>query len=98
MGSADLKIITADMQKQMTQLLGDDAKVTVELDCSAAGGADTGSGHGDKEITVTDDYVSDAERLPKQGHPVAKRTTYEKAGAAPFVLAPFVAIVAAFVA
>lgn len=75
MNSADQKVISAQMQEKMSKLMKD-AKITLELDCTAAGGADKGAG-GDREITVEDDYLHDAQPLPSQGHPAARRTNYK---------------------
>lgn len=89
MNSADQKVISAQMQKTMSKLMKD-AKITLELDCTAGGGADKGAG-GDREITVDDDYVSDAQPLPSQGHPAARRTNY-KSEVGPLTLTPLAAV------
>merc|ERR1719265_2221731 len=76
--SADIKAITTNMNKAFKAASDKVDKIdslTIEIDCSANGGADKGSG-GDKEITVDDDFVRDSDkqesvRMPD--HPAAPR-------------------------
>jgi len=95
---ADVKTITRHMNKVFKEEFADKHEeidsMTVEIACP--NGVDTGAG-GDGEISVGDDYVSDAQPLPAVGHPAAPRTKHTKAGA-PSALAPTVAVLVAVVA
>eukprot|EP00746_Dinoflagellata_sp_MGD_P160439 gnl/MRDRNA2_/MRDRNA2_87193_c0_seq1.p1 gnl/MRDRNA2_/MRDRNA2_87193_c0~~gnl/MRDRNA2_/MRDRNA2_87193_c0_seq1.p1 ORF type:complete len:222 (-),score=41.64 gnl/MRDRNA2_/MRDRNA2_87193_c0_seq1:86-751(-) len=93
---ADIKSISSSMNEVFRRASGSLEEVdglTIEIDCSASGGPDQGSG-GDKEITTHDDFVTDANPLPEkavQGHPAAARTTYDRSGA--FTLPSMVSII-----
>ena len=100
-GSGDLKAIATALEKMMSSFTRGEEKITLELDCSAAGGAEKGAG-GVGKVTVNDDYATDAEPLPEKmsgvksnGAPVATRSTYNSA--APFAFAPIVAAIMAIV-
>merc|ERR1719158_2153149 len=69
----DLKLIVKKLKDVLNKVMAKEGmKVGLEIDCSASGGAEKGAG-GDREITVDDDYITDAQPLPKHANVPTKR-------------------------
>merc|ERR1719456_827973 len=84
----DAKILSTGMQSMMEAFVQNvvkgtraeeklkDVRVNVEIDCSMHGGPEKGAG-GDRKITVDDDYVSDAQPLPRSARVPGTHRTYK---------------------